>query len=1069
MLFRWLTCRTRSALIRPGRRSRLHAEQLEDRTALSPLIPVTGHRDIVYDPYRSILDITTSNALWQYNLNNQSLVGPIIIGTNLASADITNDGNTLVVAEQQTNSAGWEVLHEINLNTLQRTDLTFPSGPGEGGWGLAMGLGSTGLLDDIVPGNYASPMRQFNLATGQMVFRHDDPGSAGNGGVGSATQIVHGADRSLMLITEGTVPYGPFFTYSPQTDTFSRQPYFMGTSLTNALTAVNRNGTLFAIQVNGTTTVFNANGQSMATLGGIDGGVAFDPGQDIMYGVSSGSGQIYAFNTSNWQVQYSMPVGETISRGTALGNGVMTVSNDGRWLFLATPHGVRDYPLPWGSGPAIKLSCSNLPVQATAGTPFSFTISALDSSGHVATGYVGTIHFISSDPQAVLPPDYTFLSSDLGTHTFTVTLKTAGQQTVNAYDVRGGPGTYLPPVQVFPGAVASFQLSTGSNNYQAAYYPFSVLVTAYDAYGNQAYNYLGKVHFTSTDPAAILPRDYTFTGSDQGRHPFSVTLVTQGPQTVFVTDTSKVPNPAKGSVTLNVLNYIPGLHFTFTASTTTPTAGAPFDLHVTAYDQYNQVAVHYIGTITFTTTDKGTGVLLPADYTFTAADAGTHTFTNGATLVTAGAQTISLYDKAYGTSGGGNIGGGNPGGPTYTTLNLTVLAGQATTLTLGGFPASVTAGTGGTFTVTAYDAYGNVATGYTGTLHFTSSDTQAALPADTTLTNGTGTFSATLKTAGTQGLIATDTANTALSGSETGIAVSPAAASTFLVAGFPSPVTAGTAASFSVTALDPYANVATGYSGTVHFSSSDGQATLPADATLTNGTGTFTATLKTAGSQSLTATDTANAALTGTQPSIAVSPAAAATLQVGGFPTSVTAGDVDSFTVTAYDAYGNVATGYTGTVHFTSSDGQAALPADATLTNGTGTFTATLKTAGTQSLTATDTTNSALSGSEGAITVSPAAASVLVLSGPSSASVGTPFSVTITMLDAYGNVATGYLGTVHFSSSDALAGLPSDYTFTAADAGIQSFSVTLWTAGSQSVTATDAANGLSGELDLQVS
>jgi len=34
--------------------------------------------------------------------------------------------------------------------------------------------------------------------------------------------------------------------------------------------------------------------------------------------------------------------------------------------------------------------------------------------------------------------------------------------------------------------------------------------------------------------------------------------------------------------------------------------------------------------------------------------------------------------------------------------------------------------------------------------------------------------------------------------------------------------------------------------------------------------------------------------------------------------------------VTASDAYGNLATKYTGTVHFTSSDGSATLPADYT-------------------------------------------------------------------------------------------------------------------------------------------
>ena len=71
-------------------------------------------------------------------------------------------------------------------------------------------------------------------------------------------------------------------------------------------------------------------------------------------------------------------------------------------------------------------------------------------------------------------------------------------------------------------------------------------------------------------------------------------------------------------------------------------------------------------------------------------------------------------------------------------------------------------------------------------------------------------------------------------------------------------------------------------------------------------------------------------------------------------PASATAGTAFSFTVTALDQFNSVATGYTGTVHFTSSDGQAVLPANSTLTNGTGTFSATLKTAGSQTITGTD-------------------------------------------------------------------------------------------------------------------
>src|SRR5207253_2874898 len=129
---------------------------------------------------------------------------------------------------------------------------------------------------------------------------------------------------------------------------------------------------------------------------------------------------------------------------------------------------------------------------------------------------------------------------------------------------------------------------------------------------------------------------------------------------------------------------------------------------------------------------------------------------------------------------------------------------------------------------------------------------------------------------------------------------------------------------------------ATGYAGTVAFSSNDAQAALPASSTLSSGTGSFNATLKTAGSRSITATDAVTASITGTQSGITVSPAAAACLVVSGFPGAVTAGVQGSVGVTAKDAFHNTATGYTGTVAFSSNDGQAALPSTSTLSSGTG-------------------------------------------------------------------------------------------------------------------------------------
>jgi Ca2+-binding RTX toxin-like protein len=64
-------------------------------------------------------------------------------------------------------------------------------------------------------------------------------------------------------------------------------------------------------------------------------------------------------------------------------------------------------------------------------------------------------------------------------------------------------------------------------------------------------------------------------------------------------------------------------------------------------------------------------------------------------------------------------------------------------------------------------------------------------------------------------------------------------------------------------------------------------------------------------------------------------------------------------------------------------------------------------------------------------------------------------NVTVTAWDAFGNVATGYRGKVHLTSSDGQAKLPNDYAFTSSDAGVHTFSATLNSAGNQWLTATD--------------
>jgi len=230
----------------------------------------------------------------------------------------------------------------------------------------------------------------------------------------------------------------------------------------------------------------------------------------------------------------------------------------------------------------------------------------------------------------------------------------------------------------------------------------------------------------------------------------------------------------------------------------------------------------------------------------------------------------------------------------------------------------------------------------------------------------------------------------------------------FAVSGFPSSTTAGVAQTVTVTALNANGTVNTGYTGTVQFTSSDPQAVLPANYTFTaanQGVQTFTVTLKTAGTQSITATDTATGSITGTESGIVVNPAAAASLSITGLPSSVKAGAATTFTVTAEDAYGNTATGYRGTVHFTSSDTKAKLPANYTFTasaNGSHTFTngVTFETTGTQTLTATDTATSTIKGTATVQVVNKSGPQVATATNPApaTASAGSSQSISTALL-----------------------------------------------------------------------
>ena len=247
----------------------------------------------------------------------------------------------------------------------------------------------------------------------------------------------------------------------------------------------------------------------------------------------------------------------------------------------------------------------------------------------------------------------------------------------------------------------------------------------------------------------------------------------------------------------------------------------------------------------------------------------TITFTSGS-LASATSQTVSVT-----------------AGP-FSQLQL-LMPGEAAapgTLTgKTGSPSARVAATAFTVTVNAVDGYWNLVV-TNDTVSLTSSDTNATLPGVAALVNGTHTFSVTFKTSGSQAVTASDVTNTGIAPGNGSAAVVKAGAfkklqllvpgeiaaagSTAGKTGTPSAESTNSPLTVTVNGVDANWNLIN-TNDTVRILSSDPNAVLPANAALVAGTRTFSVTLMTLGTATITASNATHTGITAnTSPAITV-------------------------------------------------------------------------------------------------------------------------------------------------------------------------------------------------------
>ena len=578
------------------------------------------------------------------------------------------------------------------------------------------------------------------------------------------------------------------------------------------------------------------------------------------------------------------------------------------------------------AGPAATFKLST--PTPTAGTAFNETITAFDAFGNTATSFTGAQCITFSGPsnspaptnKAPLYPGRGNCATGVSSVTFTngvgtpsITLYNAGATKLQATQ---GTITGAAIFTVASGALATLGVTNPGT--QTAGIAFNVTITGVDAYSNPM---SGTVSPTFSGPinspngtAPVYPASVTFTN---GTAAASITLYNAGSTTLRV---------ASGGVNASTTFTVNAGPFAgFTLNTPTPTAGTAFTETITAGDAYGNGGTGFTGAqcIAFSgpaNSPNGNAPAYPA--------AGANCTSGSAVTFSAngvGTASITLFKSGATTLTAKSV--SNPAISGSTTF--TVASAAAKTFTIPTAPASQTAGTAFNLGIGATDTYGNPFGGtVTNGLSFSGpanspapSNTAPKYPTSLTFTNGAATASITLYDAQSTTLTVGATGVTQAS---TPITVTAGGASKFTLS-TPTPApTAGTPFTETITAVDGFANTATGFTGTQCVvltgpaNSPNGTAPIyPANGacangsslTFLNGVGTAQITLTDAQSTALTATQ---ALVTGTSASFVVSAGAATTLTAtSGANQSATTGSAftNKLVATATDSLGNPVSG----------------------------------------------------------------------------------------------------------------------------------------------------------------
>ena len=192
------------------------------------------------------------------------------------------------------------------------------------------------------------------------------------------------------------------------------------------------------------------------------------------------------------------------------GSRTLTVRDTGTSALTGTSS-----PIAVGAG-AVSRFAVDVPVSATAGVPFSITVTAKDPWFNVVTGYRGTVW--SPNSGGAIENSYAFTAADKGVHTFNGAVLLIGgiyAREIDVYDFAAP--LIMGSGHVFIKAGAPVRVSLEFPLDATAGVRFGFTVTVTDLWSNPAGTYRGTIGWTSSVSSSgseFIPNAYSFTGAD---------------------------------------------------------------------------------------------------------------------------------------------------------------------------------------------------------------------------------------------------------------------------------------------------------------------------------------------------------------------------------------------------------------------------------------------------------------------------------------------------------------------------------------------------------------------------